>query len=211
MGIQDTKRRQEEQLAAKAKQQPVAQPESAAQPHPVTQPEPQIDLQLLRQMIQEVVRAELQTTRTEPIDMKALQQAIQAVFRAELQSVEAAVTILARSVQAQTEALMSTEAEAEEQQQDEPLPTSALMRRTDDDEDREDEQVYPPDDEEELDEEGEVTQDEEEEHITSSLPRPEPPTHKLKSPGPIALLLGDGIVSRHPAEGARRWEPMYEQ
>lgn len=240
MGIQDTVRRQEEKLAAQAKQ-PKHQP--STEPHPM--PHPVTDVQALRQMIEDVVRAELQTIRVEQpmqqdslpvdmqvfqhavrvvmhdelqamrdeqsrpqqevIDMQAVQHAVQSVVRAELQSVQTALTLLTKAIQVQTDALMTDDQHDEEQEQDELLPT-ALPRRTDDD--IEDEQVYPSDedsDEEEIDNVGDE-EGEEEEGYPAHPPRPESPTHRLRRPGPVGLLLGSGD-SFHPSTGPRRWEP----
>ena len=231
MGIQDTKRRQEEQLAAKAEGQ---QKQPSTQSHPIAQSV--IDMQTLRQMIENVVRAELQGIRMEqpqPLDMQvfqhavrsvmhaelqtirdeqprssmvdvqALQHAVQSIVRAELQTVQTTLTLLVKAIQAQTDTLMIDDQQDEEQEQDEPLPT-ALPRRTDDD--IEDEQVYPPDEEETEDDEGEEG-GEEDDDLMESLPRPpEPPTHKLRRTGPESILLG-GI---HPSAGIRRWEQQHE-
>ena len=204
MGIQETVRRQEEKLVAQGKP-----------PKPQSQPAASVDVQALRQMIEDVVRTELQTMRDEQprpqpseVDVQALQHAVQSVVRAELQPLQAAVTIMANAIQAQTDALMA--GEGDEEDQDEPLPT-ALPRHTDDN--IEDEQVYPPDedsDEEELDdvededEEGEGGEDEE--GYPVHPPRPESPTHRLRRPGPVGILLGSGDTF-HPSTGPRRWEP----
>jgi len=232
MGIQDTVRRQEEKLA-----QPAPQHDA-------------VDMQVMRQMIEDVVRAELQVLRAEQsahqqdppqprdmqafqhavrsvihaefqamrdeqprpsiVDLQALQHAVQSVVRAELQTVQTTLTLLTKAIQAQTDALMTDDQQDEEQEQDEPLPT-ALPRCTDDD--IEDEQVYPADedsDEEELDDVGDEDEEgeggEEEERYPAHPPRPESPTHRLRRPGPMGLLLGSGDTF-HPSTGPRRWEP----
>ncbi|MBA2676813.1 MAG: hypothetical protein H0U76_00200 [Ktedonobacteraceae bacterium] len=240
MGIQETKRRQEEQLAAKAEGQ---QKQPSTQSQPTAQPV--IDMQTLRQVIENVVRAELQGIRSEQpqpldmhvvqqavrsvmhaelqtmrdeqprsqqqavVDMQALQHAVQLGVRAELQPLQTAVTIMANAIQAQTDALIVGEGDEEDQEQDEPLPT-ALTRRTD--EDIEDEQVYPPDeelgDDEALDDVGDEDEEgEDEEGYPAHPPRPESPTHRLRRPGPVGILLGSGD-SFHPSTGPRRWEPV---
>ena len=201
MGIQETVRRQEEKLVAQGKP-----------PKPQSQPAASVDVQTLRQMIEDVVRTELQAMRDEQprpqpseVDVQALQHAVQLVVRAELQPLQAAVTIMANAIQAQTDALIS---EGDEENQDEPLPT-ALSHHTDDD--IEDEQVYPPtenDDEEEFDDVGDEEGEggEEEEGYPVHPPRPESPTHRLRRPGPVGILLGSGDAF-HPSTGSRRWEP----
>ena len=240
MGIQETKRRQEEQLALAKQskpQPPVAQPEPTTQPvvdvqvlrqmienvvHAELQgirseqPQP-LDMQMFQQAVRSIIRAELQTMRDEQphsqqssvVDMQSLQHAVQSVVRAELQPLQAAVTIMANAIQAQTDALMAGEGDEENQEQDEPLPT-ASPHHTDD---IEDEQFYPPDDEE-LDDEEEPDEalddvgdeDEEEEGYPAHPPRPESPTHRLRRPGPVGLLLGSDLS--HPSTGPRRWEPV---
>jgi len=210
MGIQETVRRQEEKLA-QGKPQPTAQP--AAQPAQ----QPAVDLQALRQVIQEVVRAEFQTLRAErppqqgpqqPIDMQAVQTVVRTVVRAELQGIQTTLTILTNAIQAQTDVL-TCDTDDMDQEPDDLLPTASPHRTGDDEES---EQVYPPDEDENevLDEEGELDEGEGEgegESYPASLPRPESPTHRLRRPGPVGFLLGDGIVSRRPTEGTRRWEP----
>lgn len=242
MGIQDTVRRQEEKLAAQVKQ-PKTPAATPSEPQPAN-----VDVQALRQMIEDVVRAELQALRAEPpvrpdppprdmqvfqqairsvihaelqtmrdeqprpqpmVDVQALQHAVQSVVRAELQTVQTTVTLLTKAIQAQTDALMTDDQHDEEQEQDEPLPT-ALPRRTDDE--IEGEQVYPPDeelgDDEEFDDVGDEGEEgEDEEGYPAHPPRPESPTHRLRRPGPVGLLLGSGGAF-HPSTGPRRWEPV---
>ncbi len=213
MGISETVRRQEEQLASQAKQHP-------QKPQPVAQPaqQPVVDLHAFRQIVEEVVRAELQTLRAEqpapqdsqpPIDMQALQAAVRTVVRAELQGIQTTLTILTNAIQARTDAL-TCDTDDVDQEQDDLLPTAPPHRT--DDEESEDEQGYPPneDDDEDIDEEGELDEEEEGEGGGESYPRnpprPESPTHQLRRPGPVGILLGDGIRGRHPSDGKRRWE-----
>lgn len=202
---------QGQQVNEQPKKVPLPKATKKAQAVPEDLPHVSVDLQAFRQVIEEVVRTELQAlVLPQPLDMEAFRQVVQAAIRAELQSVHTTLTILTNAIQAQVDAL-TPGTDDEDQEQDDLLPT-APTRRTDDDKDRENEQVYPPDDaDEDFDEEDRPDGDEEEveDHITSSLPRPDPPTHKLKRPGPIALLLGDGI--NRPSAGVRRWESIYEQ
>ncbi len=163
------------------------------------QPQPMLDVQAFRQMVQDVISAELQTLHLEqpqPLDMQTLRQAMHSVVRAELQPIQAALTLLANAVQAQAEALTG---ENEEMEEDDSLLPTASSHNTD--EEMEDEHEFPAYDEETEEDEGEEDDD-----LIESLPRPpEPPTHKLRRPeGPGVLLLG-GI---HPTDGVRRWEPQ---
>jgi len=216
VGIQETVRRQEEQLAAQAKQQPQKQ-------QPVAQAQPAaVDLHAFRQIVEDVVHAQLQIIRAEqppqqgpqPIDMQALQQAMHSVVRAELQIVQTTLTLLVQAIQAQTDALMGDD--DVDQEQDDLLPT-APSHCTDDDEDLEGEQVYPPneDEDEGIDEEGEPDEDEGEggggggESYPRNPLRPESPTHRLRRPGPVGIHLGGNTA--HSSQGTRRWEPSYEQ
>lgn len=211
MGISDKVRHQDEQLAAQGK------PQTQQPKQPTAQAQPVLDLQVLRQVIQEVVHAELQTFQAEqptqqgdpqPFDVQAVQTTLRAVVRTELQDIQTALTILTNAIQAQTDAL-NGDTDDVEQEQDNLLPTASLYR-TSDDEDTEDEKVYPPDEEEDvtLDEDEDTDGEGEEDDPTNALlPRPEPPTHKLRRTGPESIILG-GI---HPVAGIRRWEPTYEQ
>lgn len=200
--------------------QPTKAKGTKAKTQPEEQPQPPVDMQAIRQMLEDVVHAELQTIRIEqpqPLDMQALQKVVQSVVRAELQTVQTTLTILVNAIQAQTDALLRDEVAEGEGEEDDSLPT-ASPRHTDDN--LENELVYPPDGEgEELDaerdEEGDTDEGEgegeEEEGYSAPLPCPVPPTHKLRVLGPVGLLLGDGITPRHPSQGTRRWEPQYEQ
>ncbi len=180
--------------------------------------QPLVAMQAVRQLLEEVVRAECQAIHAvQPVvDVQAVQHAVQSVVRAELHPLQAAVTMMANALQAQTDALMTGDAAEEEGEEDDPLPTALPSHTTDDDEASEDEQVYPPDEEEDddIDEEREPGEDEgeggEEEPYPLHPPRPESPTHRLRRPGPTGLLFGDAIT-RHPSQGIRRWEPSYEQ
>lgn len=160
-------------------------------------PQALVDLDAFRHLIENVVRAELQTLTIEqpqPFDVQAFQK----VLRAELQPIQTAITLLANAVQAQTEALMQECGEEE----DALLPTSAAAHDTDDDE-IEEQQEFPPDEDEEIED---IEGKEGEDGLMDMLPRPLPPTHKLRrEKGPNILVLGGGV---HPTVGVRRWEPQ---
>lgn len=201
MGIQETMRRQEEKLAAQAQQ--YKQHPSAAQPPS----QPAVDLHAFRQIVEEVVRAELQALRAERpaqqdpqlFDMQALQTAVRPVVRAELQGIQTTLTILANAIAAQTDAMMSDDGE-EDSEEDEPLSPPPIGEI-----DEEDQNGFPRD--EDTEEEEVPYEDESEEGQSVRLPRPESPIQRLRRPGPDGIFLGSGTLS-HPSAGIRRWEPQ---
>jgi len=162
------------------------------------QPQVSLDMQAIRQVIEDVVRAELQTLHIEqpqPFDVQALQK----VLRAELHPIQTAITLLANAIQTQTEALMQQEGDDETEEEDVLLPPSVSTHDTDEEIERE-----FPDQQDEYEDEGEG----EEHDIIDDLPRLIPPTHKLRRvEGPDMLLLGCVV---HPSTGTRRWEPQHE-
>lgn len=171
-----------------------------AQTQPEEQPQVSVDMQVFRQMVEDVLRAELQTIRIEqpqPLDMQTFQRVVQVAIHTELQPLQTAITLLANAVQALV-------TEDEEEEQDDLLPTSASAHTTDEETERE----FPDqqDEYEDKDDEGEGEGGErEDDDARNTLPRPpEPPTHKLKRTGPESIILG-GV---YPAAGVRRWEPQ---
>jgi len=198
-------------------QQPDMQPKKAqlpkakgnkAQTQPEEQPQALVDMQAFRQMIEDVIRAEFQTSQVEqPLDMQAFQQVVQATIRAELQPLQAALTILANAVQAQAEAFTSEDG-GEEENDDDLLPTAAPHTTDEVEAQREFPSGDGYDENEAGDDEGEGEGGGGESYPRNP-PRPESPTHRLRRPGPVGIHLGGNTA--HPSQGTRRWEPSYEQ
>ena len=163
--------------------------------------QPAVDVQALRQIIEDVVRTELRVIRAEqpqPLDLQTFQH----IIRTELQSVHTTLTLLAHAVQSQTDALMNNEEQEEDQEQDEVLGPSL------DTDDHEDElkNVFPPNEDGEYEDAEDEDRMDGDEGSALHLPRPIPPTHRLRHMGPVGILLGSGDAV-HPSTGTRRWEP----
>ena len=165
-----------------------------------------VDMQTVRTVLEEVVHTEVEALRAAmphpqevpSLDMQMVQSLIQSTVRTELQGIQTTLTILTNAVQAQADALMMDD--AAEGEGDEELLSPQH------DTDAEPVKEFPRSEDVEEDEN---TCDEEEggedDGYTADIPVPQPPTHRLPRGGPVALLLGEGVVC-HPTEGIRRWE-----